>query len=109
MQYVVISITSVLSDAYIIYFSICFSIYGLTSPVTEWSFRAGIMYAAENGDQNQQLRSSMFSLSGNGFFGTVGRSINLGLFRYPYNVIIYSTFPKEKEFTFLTWQAVKLL
>ncbi|KAK6135296.1 hypothetical protein DH2020_030938 [Rehmannia glutinosa] len=27
-------------------------------------FRAGIMYTPENGDQNQQLRSSMFSLSG---------------------------------------------
>ncbi|KAL0317740.1 UNVERIFIED_CONTAM: hypothetical protein Sangu_2188300 [Sesamum angustifolium] len=41
-------------------------------------FRAGIMYIPENGDQNQQLRSSMFSLSGTGFFGAIGRSINLG-------------------------------
>ncbi|KAG8381377.1 hypothetical protein BUALT_Bualt06G0115900 [Buddleja alternifolia] len=41
-------------------------------------FRAGIMYTAENGDQNQQLRSSMFSLTGTGFFGAIGRSINLG-------------------------------
>ncbi|KAL8543900.1 hypothetical protein ACS0TY_004449 [Phlomoides rotata] len=40
--------------------------------------RAGIMYAPENGDQSQQLRSSMFSLSGTGFFGTIGRSIDLG-------------------------------
>ncbi|KAK4431535.1 hypothetical protein Salat_0915600 [Sesamum alatum] len=40
--------------------------------------RAGIMYIPENGDQNQQLRSSMFSLSGTGFFGAIGRSINLG-------------------------------
>ncbi|KAK6155773.1 hypothetical protein DH2020_010021 [Rehmannia glutinosa] len=39
---------------------------------------AGIMYTPENGDQNQQLRSSMFSLSGTGFFGAIGRSINLG-------------------------------
>ncbi|KAI3420600.1 uncharacterized protein J3R85_012684, partial [Psidium guajava] len=29
-------------------------------------------------DPSQQLRSSMFSLSGTGFFGAVGRSINLG-------------------------------
>ncbi|XP_019191801.1 PREDICTED: traB domain-containing protein isoform X2 [Ipomoea nil] len=38
--------------------------------------RAGIMYT---GDVNEQpLKSNMFSISGNGFFGTVGRSINLG-------------------------------
>ncbi|KAH6757760.1 hypothetical protein C2S51_038647 [Perilla frutescens var. frutescens] len=42
------------------------------------SFRAGIMYIPENDDQKQQLRSSMFSLSGSGFFGAIGRSINLG-------------------------------
>lgn len=29
-------------------------------------------------DNSQQLRSNMFSLSGTGFFGAVGRSINLG-------------------------------
>ncbi|XP_073273153.1 uncharacterized protein [Primulina huaijiensis] len=40
--------------------------------------RAGIMYTTENGELNQQLKSSMFSLSGTGFFGAVGRSINLG-------------------------------
>ncbi|XP_050225513.1 uncharacterized protein LOC126674993 [Mercurialis annua] len=41
--------------------------------------RAGIMYTCnEDGEDNQQLRSSMFSLSGNGFFGAIGRSINLG-------------------------------
>ncbi|KAL7107196.1 hypothetical protein ACP275_06G038600 [Erythranthe tilingii] len=40
--------------------------------------RAGIMYIPDNVDQSQQLRSSMFSLSGNGFFGAIGRSINLG-------------------------------
>ncbi|KAI3458201.1 hypothetical protein Pfo_014864 [Paulownia fortunei] len=40
--------------------------------------RAGIMYTPDNGEQNQQLRSSMFSLSGTGFFGAIGRSINLG-------------------------------
>ncbi|XP_051143845.1 uncharacterized protein LOC127260186 [Andrographis paniculata] len=40
--------------------------------------RAGIMYAPENGNPNEKLRSSMFSLTGTGFFGAVGRSINLG-------------------------------
>ncbi|KAL8049737.1 hypothetical protein ABFX02_06G038300 [Erythranthe guttata] len=44
----------------------------------EFFFRAGIMYIPDNVDQSQQLRSSMFSLSGNGFFGAIGRSINLG-------------------------------
>ncbi|XP_048138952.1 uncharacterized protein LOC115742224 isoform X2 [Rhodamnia argentea] len=40
--------------------------------------RAGIMYTSSEGDPSQQLRSSMFSLSGTGFFGAVGRSMNLG-------------------------------
>ncbi|KAJ1402518.1 Pheromone shutdown, TraB [Sesbania bispinosa] len=40
--------------------------------------RAGIMYAAGNDELGKQLRSNMFSLSGTGFFGAVGRSINLG-------------------------------
>ncbi|XP_010662527.1 uncharacterized protein LOC100250288 isoform X1 [Vitis vinifera] len=40
--------------------------------------RAGIMYTSNHGELNQQLRSSMFSLSGTGFFGAIGRSINLG-------------------------------
>ncbi|XP_031381344.1 traB domain-containing protein [Punica granatum] len=41
--------------------------------------RAGIMYSSNGGDASQQeVRSSMFSLSGTGFFGAVGRSINLG-------------------------------
>ncbi|GFP87677.1 trab domain-containing protein [Phtheirospermum japonicum] len=44
----------------------------------ELFFRAGIMYTPENGDQSQQLRSSVFSLTGTGFFGAIGRSINLG-------------------------------
>ncbi|KAJ6748050.1 TRAB DOMAIN-CONTAINING PROTEIN [Salix purpurea] len=42
--------------------------------------RAGIMYISDEGEVGQQLRSSMFSLSGTGFFGAVGRSINLALF-----------------------------
>ncbi|XP_015070804.1 traB domain-containing protein isoform X1 [Solanum pennellii] len=40
--------------------------------------RAGIMYTSDDSDLNQPLKSNMFSLSGNGFFGAVGRSINLG-------------------------------
>ncbi|XP_034711703.1 traB domain-containing protein isoform X1 [Vitis riparia] len=40
--------------------------------------RAGIMYTSNHGELNQQLRSSMFSLTGTGFFGAIGRSINLG-------------------------------
>ncbi|XP_075648834.1 uncharacterized protein LOC142619575 isoform X2 [Castanea sativa] len=40
--------------------------------------RAGIMYTSNDDEVGQQLRSNMFSLSGTGFFGAVGRSINLG-------------------------------
>ncbi|XP_062152591.1 uncharacterized protein LOC133860934 isoform X1 [Alnus glutinosa] len=40
--------------------------------------RAGIMYTSNDGELGQQLRSNMFSLTGTGFFGAVGRSINLG-------------------------------
>lgn len=36
------------------------------------------MYASDVGEDDQQLRSNMFSLSGTGFFGAVGRSIDLG-------------------------------
>ena len=40
------------------------------------------MYVSEDSDQEktagQQLQSNMFSLSGTGFFGAVGRSIDLG-------------------------------
>ncbi|WRX18685.1 TraB/PrgY/GumN family - like 2 [Theobroma cacao] len=36
------------------------------------------MYTSNDVDNGQQLRSNMFSLSGTGFFGAVGRSINLG-------------------------------
>lgn len=32
-----------------------------------------------NGQPDEQLRSSMFSLSGTEFFGAIGRSINLGM------------------------------
>ncbi|XP_031280523.1 traB domain-containing protein isoform X1 [Pistacia vera] len=40
--------------------------------------RAGIMYTSDGGENDPQLQSNMFSLSGTGFFGAVGRSINLG-------------------------------
>ncbi|QCE08240.1 traB domain-containing protein [Vigna unguiculata] len=40
--------------------------------------RAGIMYVSDDEEPRKQLRSNMFSLSGTGFFGAVGRSINLG-------------------------------
>lgn len=36
------------------------------------------MYTSNGGENDQQLRSNMFSLSGTGFFGAVGRSIDLG-------------------------------
>ncbi|CDP05247.1 unnamed protein product [Coffea canephora] len=42
------------------------------------TFRAGIMYTCSDGKLKKQLRSSMFSLSGTGFFGAVGRSLGLG-------------------------------
>lgn len=40
--------------------------------------RAGIMYMTNDGELGQEIRSNMFSLSGTGFFGAVGRSLNLG-------------------------------
>ncbi|GKV05031.1 hypothetical protein SLEP1_g17086 [Rubroshorea leprosula] len=36
------------------------------------------MYTTNESEDGPQLRSNMFSLSGTGFFGAVGRSINLG-------------------------------
>ncbi|CAM8906014.1 unnamed protein product [Rhodiola kirilowii] len=39
---------------------------------------AGIMYADNENDKPQQLRNNMFSMSGSGFLGAIGRSINLG-------------------------------
>ncbi|XP_044505025.1 traB domain-containing protein-like isoform X2 [Mangifera indica] len=36
------------------------------------------MYTSDGAENDQQLRSNMFSLSGTGFFDAVGRSINLG-------------------------------
>lgn len=40
--------------------------------------RAGIMYMTSDGELGQEIRLNMFSLSGTGFFGAVGRSLNLG-------------------------------
>lgn len=36
------------------------------------------MYMTNDGELGQEMRSNMFSLSGTGFFGAVGRSLNLG-------------------------------
>lgn len=54
------------------------SFHNLTSITGQIIFRAGIMYTSNGGENDQQLRSNMFSLSGSGFFGAVGRSIDLG-------------------------------
>ncbi|KAF6163153.1 hypothetical protein GIB67_025017 [Kingdonia uniflora] len=40
--------------------------------------KAGIMYTSNEGDSGPQLKSNMFALSGAGFFGAVGRSLDLG-------------------------------
>lgn len=40
------------------------------------------MYATADDELGKQLRSNMFSLSGTGFFGAVGRSINLGKHKF---------------------------
>ena len=56
------------------------SIHYLTSHPAGSTFRAGIMYTCSDGKLKKQLRSSMFSLSGTGFFGAVGRSLGLGMF-----------------------------
>ncbi|XP_010536486.1 PREDICTED: traB domain-containing protein isoform X2 [Tarenaya hassleriana] len=40
--------------------------------------RAGIMYTSSVGEVDQNMRSGMFSLTGTGFLGAVGRSLNLG-------------------------------
>ncbi|XP_038685549.1 uncharacterized protein LOC119985345 isoform X2 [Tripterygium wilfordii] len=49
-----------------------------SSVEADFIFRAGIMYTSNEEENGQQLRSNIFSLSGTGFFGAVGRSINLG-------------------------------
>ncbi|MBA0587198.1 hypothetical protein Gorai_000332, partial [Gossypium raimondii] len=54
------------------------SFHVLTFITAEFIFRAGIMYISSGVENGEQLRSNMFSLSGTGFFGAVGRSINLG-------------------------------
>nr|DAD48024.1 TPA_asm: hypothetical protein HUJ06_017961 [Nelumbo nucifera] len=49
------------------------------------------MYTSNEDEPSTQLRSNMFSLSGAGFFGAVGRSINLGKcqFRLKYAFRMY--------------------
>lgn len=36
------------------------------------------MYTSNDDENGPKLKSNMFSLSGDGFFGAVGRSLNLG-------------------------------
>ncbi|XP_063950706.1 uncharacterized protein LOC108219774 isoform X3 [Daucus carota subsp. sativus] len=50
----------------------------LNSLVAEFIFRAGIMFTSNDNENGPKLKSNMFSLSGDGFFGAVGRSLNLG-------------------------------
>lgn len=40
--------------------------------------RAGIMYTSGVGEEDQNLKSGALSLSGTGFLGAVGRSLDLG-------------------------------
>ncbi|KAL8148229.1 hypothetical protein AgCh_005548 [Apium graveolens] len=49
-----------------------------SSVEAEFIFRAGIMYTSNDDENGPKLKSNMFSLSGDGFFGAVGRSLNLG-------------------------------
>ncbi|KAJ6826321.1 traB domain-containing protein isoform X2 [Iris pallida] len=50
------------------------------SKLQKFTFRAGIMYTSNEGEDAPAplLKSNMFSLSGTQFFGAVNRSINLG-------------------------------
>ncbi|KAK9143542.1 hypothetical protein Syun_012942 [Stephania yunnanensis] len=59
---------------------LCRSRQGLGSCICTYAvlFKAGIMYISDEGEPSPRLKSNMFSLSGAGFFGAVGRSINLG-------------------------------
>lgn len=36
------------------------------------------MYTSNDNENGPKLKTNMFSLSGDGFFGAVGRSLNLG-------------------------------
>lgn len=47
------------------------------------------MYA-DDAQLDKQLRSTMFSLSGTGFFGAIGRSINLGKHNFVLHVYVFS-------------------
>jgi hypothetical protein len=47
------------------------------------------MYADDD-QLDKQLRSTMFSLSGTGFFGAIGRSINLGKHNFVPRVYLFS-------------------
>lgn len=40
------------------------------------------MYTSNDDELGPQIKSNMFSLTGTGFFGAVGRSINLGEYKF---------------------------
>lgn len=46
------------------------------------------MYADDD-QLDKQLRSTMFSLSGTGFFGAIGRSINLGKLNFVVHIYLF--------------------
>jgi len=60
----------------------------ITSIVADFISRAGIMYADDD-QLDKQLRSTMFSLSGTGFFGAIGRSINLGKLNFVLHIYLF--------------------
>lgn len=57
------------------------------------------MYASADGELDKQLRSNMFSLSGTGFFGAVGRSINLG--KHQVQICLACIYAKEINLLFI--------
>jgi len=63
------------------------------------------MYVSDDEEPRKQLRSNMFSLSGTGFFGAVGRSINLGNFTI---FISYNIYKKKLIYCLSKYQVVKL-
>lgn len=50
----------------------------ILSYLTVTHCRAGIMYTSGVGEEDQNLKSGVLSLSGTGFLGAIGRSLDLG-------------------------------
>ena len=71
----------------------------ITSIAADFIFRAGIMYMSNDGELGQQMRSNMFSLSGTGFFGAIGRCLNLGKIYVFVHIVIMSCTFEAKTFT----------